>query len=365
MSKLRVGVLFGGRSGEHEVSLNSATSIIAALDRKKYQIVPIGITKEGRWVVGEDPLKELKAGKIKTSRFAILAPDPQLKSLLSWDGNKSFSVLQNLDVIFPVLHGTYGEDGTVQGLLELADIPYVGCGVLASALGMDKDKMKSAFAAAGLPQVPYRVFLRGVFKDDPGGILGELEHHFTFPMFVKPVNLGSSVGISRAANGEELIAAIEKASQFDRKIIVEEGVPAREIECSILGNDDPRASVVGEVVPKKEWYDYEAKYTEGLAEVLIPAPLGPEKVQEVQALAIRAYKAVDGAGMARVDFLMDKKTEKLYVNEINTIPGFTQFSAYPKMWEASGLKYPQLVDKLIELALERHREKQSIRYHKD
>lgn len=365
MSRLRVGVLFGGRSGEHEVSLNSATSIIAALDRKKYQVIPIGITREGRWVVGEDPLKELKAGKVKTSQFAILAPDPQLKALLTWDGEKNFSLLQGLDVVFPVLHGTYGEDGTVQGLLELADIPYVGCGVLASALGMDKDKMKAAFAAAGLPQVSYRVFLRAAFADDPGGILGELEHHFTFPMFVKPANLGSSVGVSRALNGEELIAAIEKAAQFDRKIIVEEGIAAREIECSILGNDDPKPSVVGEVVPKKEWYDYEAKYSEGLAEVLIPAPLSPEKVQEVQELAIRAYKAVDGAGMARVDFLMDKKNEKLYVNEINTIPGFTQFSAYPKMWEASGLTYAQLVDKLIELALERHQEKQNIRYHKD
>lgn len=365
MDKLRVGVLFGGRSGEHEVSLNSATAIMAAMDRKKYQVVPIGITREGRWVVGEDPLKELKEGKIKTSNFAILAPDPQLKALLAWDGQSHFSLLQGLDVVFPVLHGTFGEDGTVQGLLELADIPYVGCGVLASALGMDKDKMKAAFAAAGLPQVAYRVFLRSAFGNDPGGILGELEHHFNFPMFVKPANLGSSVGVSRAVNGEELIAAIEKASQFDRKIIVEEGISAREIECSILGNDEPQASVVGEVVPRKEWYDYEAKYSEGLAEVLIPAPLSPKKVQEVQELAIRAYKAVDGAGMARVDFLMDKKTEKLYVNEINTIPGFTQFSAYPKMWEASGLTYPQLVDRLIELALERHGEKQSIRYHKD
>ena len=269
---------------------------------------------------------------------------------------------QPIDVVFPVLHGTFGEDGTVQGLLELADIPYVGAGVLASAAGMDKDVMKRLFRDAGLPVVPWELILRSDWESDPGAVRKRIEKELRYPLFVKPVNLGSSVGISKVHDRRELAAALNLAAQYDRKILVEKGIDAREIECSVLGNDHPQASVPGEVVPVNEFYDYEAKYIKEGSELVIPARLTARQTKQVREVAIRAFQAVDGAGMGRVDFLLDRKTGKVYLNEINTIPGFTSISMYPKLWEASGIPYPQLLDRLIELALERHQEKSRTRF---
>ena len=265
--------------------------------------------------------------------------------------------LRNLDVVFPVLHGPLGEDGTVQGLLELADLPYVGCGVMASAVAMDKAASKAVFTAASLPQVPYRVFKRTQWQANPAGVLDEIEQHLAYPIFVKPANLGSSVGISKAKDRAGLARALDEAARYDRKLIVEQGIDAREIEVSVLGNDDPVASVPGEIVPCREFYDYAAKYVEPNSELLIPAPLTPEQTMAVQQLAIQAFLAIDGAGMARVDFLLDRQSGEIYLNEVNTIPGFTSISMYPKLWEASGLSFSSLVDRLVELALERHEDK--------
>jgi len=322
--KTRVAVIYGGRTGEHEVSLRSAESILAALDRQRYEVEPIFITKDGRW--------EPRA----------IRPEP--------GGNPG------IDVVFPVLHGTFGEDGTVQGLLELADLPYVGAGVLASAVSMDKEVMKRLMRERGLPVADYVAVRRGRF--DPRELCGKLP----FPVFVKPANLGSSVGISKAKNCEELAAALELAAQFDRKILIERGIKGREFECSVLGNDDPVAAVPCEILPSREFYDYEDKYLLNQAETVLPAHLSPKQTAEVQRLAVECYRAVDCEGMARVDFLMEEATGRFFINEINTIPGFTSISMYPKMWEASGLAYPKLIDRLIELAVERHRQKQSTRY---
>jgi D-alanine-D-alanine ligase len=272
------------------------------------------------------------------------------------------NALPTLDVVFPVLHGTFGEDGTVQGLLELADVPYVGAGVLASAAGMDKDVMKRLFRDAALPIVPWELILRSEWQNDPGAVRKRIEKQLRYPLFVKPVNLGSSVGISKVHGRRELEAALNLAAQYDRKILVEKGIDAREIECSVLGNDHPQASVPGEVLSVNEFYDYEAKYIKPGSELVIPAKLTPRQTKQVREVAIRAFRAVDGAGMARVDFLLDRKTGKVYLNEINTIPGFTSISMYPKLWEASGLPYSRLLDRLIELALERYREKSSTRF---
>lgn len=375
-------MLYGGRSGEHEVSLASAAAVFAHLDRTRYEPVPLRIEKDGRWSLADrQPTAVSAAEVIEQARLEAARPTrggrevhmvarPSEETILSIDRGVTARLDQgqavvtglNLDVIFPVLHGPYGEDGTIQGLLELANVPYVGAGVLASAVGMDKGMMKLVFAARGLPVCPYRVVLRHAWARDPEGIGAELEAQLRFPMFVKPANLGSSVGISKAKDRASLAEAMTLAGGFDRKIVIEAAVlDAREIECAVLGNDDPEASVTGEVIPSREFYDYEAKYLDEGSKVVIPADLPPDVVAEVRRLALEAFKAVDCAGMARVDFLLARRTGVLFVNEVNTIPGFTTISMYSKLWAASGLEYPALLDRLVTLALERHAEKQQLR----
>jgi len=394
MEKIRVGILFGGRSGEHEVSLLSAASVLNAIDKDKYEVVPIGITKGGRWLTAEyaeylltgklvlEP-RNLRAGDPETtSPAAVLArgesvvvpPEPVHRHTGLVPFQTDASLMRrasdraiNVDVIFPVLHGTFGEDGTIQGLLELADIPYVGAGVLGSAAGMDKDIMKSLFIAAGIPIVKHVTILRAAWENDPKKVQKLVESKLIYPVFVKPANLGSSVGISKAHNRKELGPAIEEAAKFDRKIVIEQGVggkkeKAREIECSVLGNDEPLASVPGEIVPGKEFYDYTAKYVDEGSQLIIPAKLTMAETKKVQQLAVAAFQAVDCSGLARVDFLMDPKTRKIYLNEINTMPGFTAISMYPKLWAASGLAYADLIDRLIQLGIERHQDKKKNQY---
>ena len=393
MEKLRVGILFGGRSGEHEVSLLSAASVLNAIDKEKYDVVPIGITKDGRWLTAEhaehllqgklmlEP-RNLRAGDPETTPSAavlargesvVVPPEPvhRQSGLVPFQTDaammrRASDRAINVDVIFPVLHGTFGEDGTIQGLLELADIPYVGAGVLGSAAGMDKDIMKSLFIAAGIPIVKHVTLLRSMWEKEPKKV-AKLVGKLKYPVFVKPANLGSSVGISKAHNRKELGPAIEEAARFDRKIVIEQGVggakeKAREIECSVLGNDEPAASVPGEIVPGKEFYDYTAKYVDEGSQLIIPAKLSKSETKKVQDLAIAAFKAVDCSGLARVDFLMDPKTRKIYLNEINTMPGFTAISMYPKLWAASGLAYADLIDRLIQLGIERHDDKKKNQY---
>jgi D-alanine-D-alanine ligase len=360
--KIRVGVLFGGRSGEHDVSLQSAASIIGALDPAKYEIVPIGITREGHWRIGQRAASLLPE-VLEQGEAVIPSADPTGPRLVALTRS---NVLSNshafLDVVFPVLHGTFGEDGTVQGLLELADLPYVGAGVLASAVGMDKDIMKRLFRDAALPVLPWELALRSEWEKNPVAVRRRVEAKLRYPLFVKPVNLGSSVGISKVHRRPEFSAAMDLAAQYDRKILIEQGVDGREIECSVLGNDSPQASVPGEVVPVNEFYDYEAKYIKQGSELIIPAPITARQAHRVREVAVRAFQAVDGAGMGRVDFLLDRKSAKVYLNEINTIPGFTSISMYPKLWEASGVPYSRLLDRLIELAFVRHREKTRTRF---
>jgi D-alanine-D-alanine ligase len=354
--KLRVGVVFGGRSGEHEVSLASAASVLGAIDRDRYEVVPMGIAKDGHWLVGGDPLRALAdASGVQLALPAGAAPAPAEAALsrVTTAGGLPAGTAGRLDVVFPLLHGPYGEDGTVQGLLELANLPYVGAGVLASAVGMDKATMKAVFRAHGLPVVPYLVVLRHEWAADAGAIARRVAEELGYPCFVKPSNLGSSVGISKVRAPGDLAAGVLAALAHDRKILIERGVAAREIEVSVLGNDRPEASLPGEILPGKEWYDYEAKYTDGIAKVLIPAPLPAALVAEFRRLAVGAFQAIDAAGLARVDFFLEAD-ERIWVNEINTIPGFTRFSAYPRLWEASGLPYARLIDRLIELAVERH-----------
>jgi D-alanine-D-alanine ligase len=362
--KIRVGILFGGRSGEHEVSLTSAQGIMKAIDKDKYEAVPIGITKEGRWIAGGDPMKELRAAADVPPALAAVAdqegaaPETVLAPLEPHGtALTTHKAPLELDVIFPVLHGPYGEDGTVQGFLELTGLPYVGAGVTASAVGMDKAIAKDIFRTHGLPTLPYRVVLRKTWELDPKRVIADCEGMLRYPMFTKPANLGSSVGISKAHNRDGLIAGMDEAARFDRKLIVEQGIEAREIEVSVLGNDDPIASVPGEIIPSREFYSYAAKYVDDTSELLIPAPISAERTEQVRHLAITAFKAVDCAGMARVDFLMDKVSDDLWLNEVNTIPGFTPISMYPKLWEATGISYTELIDRLIQLALERHEDK--------
>jgi D-alanine-D-alanine ligase len=393
MKKLRVGILFGGRSGEHEVSLLSAASILQAIDPDKYEVVPIGITKEGRWLTathaerllrGESHSagRHLRAGDPETTPGAavlakgeavIVPPVPESHGLVPFERRALEDAAQaaghsiDVDVIFPVLHGTFGEDGTIQGLLELAGIPYVGAGVLGSAAGMDKDVMKKLFAAAGLPIVKHVTILRNHWEASSKDAVREIERLLKYPLFVKPANLGSSVGISKVRERSELAPAMETAAAYDRKIVIEQGVggkngKARELECSVLGNDEPQASTVGEIVPSADFYDYNAKYLDEGSELLIPARITKKQIKDVQQMAIRAFQSVDGCGLARVDFLMDPKTERIYLNEINTMPGFTSISMYPKLWAASGLEYGALIDRLIGLALERAEEKKKNRY---
>jgi D-alanine-D-alanine ligase len=361
--KIRLGVLFGGRSGEHEVSLSSAASLMKALDPAKYEVVPIGITREGKWLVGSAADKLLPA-VLQQGTPVIPSADPSGPALIPLNSQlaRARSSAAGIDVIFPVLHGTFGEDGTVQGLLELAGIPYVGAGVLGSAAGMDKDVMKRLFRDAGLPVVPWVLVSRRQWESARPRIVRRIGRELRYPLFVKPANLGSSVGIRKVRKPRELAAAIDLAARYDRKILVENGVDGREIECAVLGNEQPRASVPGEIVPVNEFYDYEAKYLKEGSKLVIPAELTRRQTKLVQAYAIRAFQSTDCEGMARVDFLLDRRTGKLYVNEINTIPGFTPISMYPKLWEASGVPYPQLVDRLIRLALDRQREKSRTRY---
>ena len=406
MKKLRVGILFGGRSGEHEVSLLSAASVLNAIDKEKYEVVPIGITKDGRWLTAGDAQnlllgksasegarrstpdeKHLRAGDPETTPGAavlaqgesvVVPPEPvhRQSGLMPFQTDAALTRRAsdraiNVDVIFPVLHGTFGEDGTIQGLLELADIPYVGAGVLGSAAGMDKDIMKSLFIAAGIPIVKHVTVLRSAWENKPKKVQQLVESKLKYPVFVKPANLGSSVGISKAHDRKELGPAIEEAAKFDRKIVIERGVggkknKAREIECSVLGNDEPMASLPGEIVPGKEFYDYTAKYLDEGSQLIIPAKLTKAETKRVQELAIAAFKAVDCSGLARVDFLMEpgsgKKAGKIYLNEINTMPGFTAISMYPKLWAASGLGYSDLIDRLIQLGMERHADKKKNQY---
>src|SRR5580700_8227217 len=394
MKKLRVGILFGGRSGEHEVSLLSAASVLSAIDKDKYEVVPIGITKDGRWLTAGDAEnllqgklviepRHLRAGDPATTQAAavltqgesvVVPPEPVRRGsgLVPFQTDAALTRRAsdraiNVDVIFPVLHGTFGEDGTIQGLFELADIAYVGAGVLGSAAGMDKDVMKSLFMAAGLSIVKHVTVLRSDWESGPKKVQKLVESKLRYPVFVKPANLGSSVGISKARERKELGPAMEEAAKFDRKIVIEEGVggkkhKAREIECSVLGNDKPQASVPGEIVPGKEFYDYTAKYLDEGSQLIIPAKLSKDESKKIQQLAISAFKAVDCSGLARVDFLMDPKNRKIYLNEINTMPGFTAISMYPKLWAASGLAYPELIERLIRLGQERHEEKKRNQY---
>jgi D-alanine-D-alanine ligase len=369
MGKLRVGILFGGRSGEHEVSLLSAASILKAIDPKKYEVVPIGITKEGRWVTAAGAQALLAGSTAPALGKATAARGKALATTTAGSGIQPTALGESLkvDVIFPVLHGTFGEDGTIQGLFELANIAYVGSGVLGSAAAMDKDIMKRLFAAAGLPTPIYLSLLRSEWKSGPKKIVKLAESALKYPMFVKPANMGSSVGISKAHGREELAPAIDLAANYDRKIVIEQGVggargKARELEVAVLGNESPEASVVGEIVPGKEFYDYEAKYLSDASVPIIPAKITKEQSTRIREMAIAAFRACDCTGLARVDFLMEPESKKgkpprIYVNEVNTLPGFTKISMYPKLWEASGLPYSQLIDRLIELALERRAER--------
>lgn len=365
--KLRVGVIFGGRNSEHEVSLKSARAAMEALDRSKYDVVPIGIDKAGRWLVGDDPLLALE----RAADPALLGREPQTGVVqadqpLQLSGGRlpgeavSLALppehdANGLDVVLPVLHGMYGEDGALQGLLDIADVAYVGCGVLAASVGMDKGVMKAAFEAAGLPQVPFVLLRRAVWEREREAALYEVERQLRYPMFTKPANAGSSVGVSKCADRAELARGLDVAALHDRRLIVEQGIDrARELEVAVLGNDEPEASLIGEIEPGNDWYDYADKYLDGRTGYLIPAPLDRSTAERVRRMAIEAFKAIDGAGLARVDFLMDRQRGEVFINEINTFPGFTTNSMYPKMWEASGLPYSALLDRLIELALERH-----------
>ena len=369
-NKLRVGVVFGGRSGEHEISIRSATAVIEAIDQKKFEVVPIAITKEGKWLppaTASSLLPAAAQNRLSNEIFsqvsgdvAILG-DPSHQGLTNLTTRNNESSSQQLDVIFPVLHGPYGEDGTLQGLLEMADIPYVGCGVVASACGMDKVAMKMLFAQVGLPLCKYVWFLRSEWQRDQAKVLRRVVREIGLPCFVKPANLGSSVGISKAVDKASLIKAVDLAAEYDRKVIVEELVDARELECAVLGNDEPTASLPGEYVVRDEsarFLDYTEKYSStGHVEFVVPAPVSKALATKIQRLAVQAFKSIDGAGLARVDFFVGRRNNELLINELNTLPGLTEVSGYPKMWAASGLPFPRLLERLIELAFERHQDK--------
>jgi D-alanine-D-alanine ligase len=394
--KLRVGILFGGRSGEHEVSLLSAASILRAIDRRKFDVVPIGINKSGHWLIADaaqgllegsalaqipesaaaKPARNLRAGDpdatpgarvLAQGRPTLLAPEPSKSAI---DSHAALGG-QSLDVVFPVLHGTFGEDGTIQGLFELAGIAYVGSGVLGSSAGMDKDVMKRLFANAKLPIVKHVTLLRAEWEKSPRKSVAKVEAALKYPVFVKPANLGSSVGISKVHNRKELGPALTLAGKYDRKLVVEEGVGgkktrARELEVGVLGNDAPEASMVGEIIPGKEFYDYEAKYLSEGSVPVIPAKLSRAETKQIREMAVAAFKACDLAGLARVDFLMEPDGKRrIFLNEVNTLPGFTRISMYPKLWEATGIKYKDLITRLIELALERHEEKSRNTYSRE
>lgn len=364
MPKQRVYVLFGGRSGEHEVSLMSAKNVLDALDPAKYEVVPIGITRAGRWLLTGDVMKALTDGVEQGGGQPVaLAGDPGAQHLMPVgepSGNAALEIRagENPPVFFPVLHGTYGEDGTIQGLLEMAGVPYVGCGVLASSAAMDKGVAKAIFAQAGLNVARGQVVLRSRWETEPEVVLDDLEAEFDYPVFIKPANLGSSVGISKAKNRAALRESLHLAAKFDRRMLVEESINGQEIECSVLGNDEPVVALPGEIIPGHEFYDYQDKYFDDASTFRIPADAPASVLAEIQRQAVVAYQALDCSGMARVDFFLERDTYRILINEVNTIPGFTRISMYPKMWEASGLPYGQLIDKLVGLALDRWRDRQ-------
>lgn len=387
-NKYRVGVLFGGRSGEHEVSLASAQNVMAALEEAGHEVVPIGISRQGEWLSTQDPLAQLRAAAVALasetpsgqvaestdSHVSMEDTEPSRERSSAKDEKSGWALtpinaeqLPATDVIFPVLHGPYGEDGTIQGLLEMGNLPYVGCGVLASAVAMDKAVAKRLFAAEGLPQANYRVVIRELWRDQSAKILAEIEEGLRYPLFVKPANMGSSVGVSKVENRADLTEAIELAASYDRKIILEEGVPSvREIEVSVLGisgsvEHQPMASVVGEIIPERDFYDYEAKYHDDSSQLLIPAALSAKQSEAIREMAMQAFRAIDGSGLARVDFLLNGENDELLLNEVNTMPGFTRISMYPKLWEATGIRYPDLVDRLVQLAIVRHQDRQQNR----
>ena len=350
MSTIRIVVLFGGRSGEHEVSIRSAASVIQALDRSQYEIIPVAITKQGKWLSPAESARLLPShtvGPLSTRTAIALSQQP--------------GAATGLDVVFPVLHGTFGEDGTVQGFLELADLPYVGAGVLGSAVAMDKDVMKRLFRERGLPTVDHLAVPRRERHEHTA----RFEERFGYPMFVKPANLGSSVGITKVHDRAELTQALDLAAQHDSKIIVEPAIDGREIECAVLGNDQPEASVPGEVIPGGEFYDYQAKYIDDTSELVIPAALNADQTSEIRRLAVAAFQAVECTGLARVDFFLENASGRILLNELNTMPGFTSISMYPKLWEASGVPYSKLVDRLVKLALERQEEKKQTRFRRE
>lgn len=364
--KIKIGVIFGGRSGEHEVSIVSAESVIKAIDKSKYEVVPIGITKKGQWIAGPDAVKFLKSGLKKLPFKSVLTTDPTDKRIVNVSQTSLAPVdkpsLAKIDVIFPVLHGTYGEDGSIQGMLELANIAYVGSGVLGSALAMDKVVSKNIFKEAGFLVVPFTWFLSQEWEQNKQQVIRKVEKVLKYPVFVKPANLGSSVGISKVKNKVELIQAVQEAMAYDNKIIVEQGINnIREIEIAVLGNDKPGASVPGEIIPSNEFYDYAAKYIDGKSQEKIPADLPPVVIKKIQTLAVEAFKVLNLSGLARIDFLVEKKSNTVYINEANTIPGFTSISMYPKLWEKSGLSYTKLIDKLIALAIQKHKIKNRLK----
>ncbi len=364
-SRIRVALLFGGKSAEHDVSLRSAQTIMGAFDPGRYDVVPIGITRQGRWLSGGDPMAALTAASPmfhlgEGEQASDTSLDEEATSALAAASGSDaslaipLSMTQNIDVVFPALHGPMGEDGTLQGMLELAGVPYVGAGVLGSSVAMDKAMTKTVLTQAGLPQLPWRMVLRKEYERDPRRVAEWIGRTIGFPCFVKPANLGSSVGISKVAGAEELPAALELAGQHDRKIVIEQGVDAREIEMAVLGNDEPMASVAGEIVPRDGFYDYNAKYIDDSAELIVPAAIGPDVLIYLQGLAVDTFRALDLSGMARVDFFIERSTDRIYINEVNTLPGFTSISMYPMLWQASGVPLDQLVDRLVQLALERH-----------
>jgi len=358
--KIRLGIILGGRSGEHEVSLMSSRSVLSVLNPEKYDVVQIGIDHEGIWWSGKDVISAFEKHTTSDLYCVFLLPEPGLATLFrreTVNGKETITPATDLDVVFPVLHGTFGEDGTLQGFFEMADLAYVGAGVLGSSVGMDKGVFKDVMRANNIPVVNWLICTRKDIETDVNAIVCQAEKIAPYPFFIKPANLGSSVGISKAKNRSNLLDGVLNAARYDRRVLIEQGVNAREIEVSVLGNENPYASIPGEIKPSDEFYSYNAKYIDGKSELFIPAPISESLTKQVQELAVKTYKAIDCAGMARVDFLLDRNTEILYLNEVNTIPGFTSISMYPKLWEASGLSYAKLVDKLIDLALERKAER--------
>ena len=358
--RIRLALLYGGRSGEHDVSIASATSVMQAIDREKYDVLPVYLTPEGRWLPGVEPARLTAGARPAAASVALFSSDPQQPGLLPLsEAEVQPRRAQSVDVVFPLLHGTYGEDGTVQGLLELANVPYVGSGVLGSAAGMDKDVMKTLFAAAGLPVVPHVLVRRHDWERQPAVVKDRVLQTLRLPVFVKPANLGSSVGISKVSDAAGLSEALDLACRYDRRVLVEQGLDCREFECSVLGNDEPQASVIGEIVPSREFYDYQAKYSDDeTSELHIPADIDADLADSLRAMAVTAFQAVDAAGLARVDFFFETRAGKPYVNEINTLPGFTTISMYPKLWAGGGLSYAHLIDSLVRLAIERHQDRQ-------